>query len=215
MPDKITEALNLTDLNFQGQFDNPFLISNSAGEIARVIHEKTNIDKADEWIKQLNKKIGALKIYHHDGTAELEEKTEQLKAYAGLEALDSTISKVERLDKKIRKLENTYIAIDELFADIIDAEQKIIEQKQYLKAEKQINEIDGINGKIYTLQTERELIEKVLDNEVSLHEHKKMQVKNNKQYISILKRTKKCPTCFGPIQEADIKRIRNEISVVI
>lgn len=212
VPDLVTDVLNLTDLNIQWQFDNPFLISGSPGEIARVIHEKTKIDQADAWIKTLNKKITSLKREHQIGDIEVDSLTDQLKAFRGLSKINRLLIRVDRLEAKIQKLEDTYIAIDGLIANILDVEYKIIEQKQYLKAEKQIKAIDEIEGQLEKLAAEQVLIEKTLEVEWILNDYDKERLSLNKQYIQVLKKEKRCPICFNPITTDCIKRITNEIN---
>lgn len=43
VPEEITAALCLTELNFSGQFDRPFLLTSSAGDVARRLGELTNV----------------------------------------------------------------------------------------------------------------------------------------------------------------------------
>lgn len=47
VPEAIRQALDLTDLNFQGQFDRHFLISESPGEVGRVLNSVVGLERVD------------------------------------------------------------------------------------------------------------------------------------------------------------------------
>lgn len=211
VPDRVKDALNISDLNIQWQFDNPFLISTSPGEIARVINEKTKIDEADEWIRILNKNITALKHKQRDEEVEIEDNLKELKGLSNLPKLNRLLNRMVTIDKKIEKLDKQYIEIDSMMASIEDIENKIKEQKTYLKAEKHILKIEETEEEIERLLDEKELIEKINQCETDISLASKYKEDAVKKYVKILKQEKICPTCFGPISTEDIKRIKKEI----
>lgn len=47
VPDEITSALRLSEINFQGQMDAPFLVSDSPGDVARQLNDVAGIDAID------------------------------------------------------------------------------------------------------------------------------------------------------------------------
>lgn len=215
VPDRVKDALNISDLNIQWQFDNPFLISTPAGEIARVINEKTKIDEADEWIKTLNKKIKSLKNKQHDEEVEIENNLTELKTLSALPKLNRFLNRINSIDRKIDKLDNEYIQIDSVIASIEDVENKIKEQKRYLKAKDCITEIEEVDKEIETLLQEKELIGKIEQLKVDIAMAVKSKKKYTDKYIRLIKKLKKCPTCFHTVGTEDIERIANEISSVI
>lgn len=213
VPDRVTDVLNLTDLNIQWQFDNPFLISTSGGEIARVINEKTKIDEADGWIKILNKKINILKNTKGSEEVEIENNLTELKGLSDLPILNRLLNRLTTIDRKVDKLDKEYIQIDSILANIEDIENKIKEQRRYLKAERYVIKIETIDKKIETLLIEKELIDKVKQCEVDISFATKDKEKYITKYVKLLKKVKKCPTCFSPVGTKDIKRITDEISI--
>ena len=213
VPDRVTDVLNLTDLNIQWQFDNPFLISTSGGEIARVINEKTKIDEADSWIKTLNKKITILKNKKNNEEIEIENNLAELEGLSELPKLNRILNRLTTIDKKVDRLDKEYIQIDSIIANIEDTENKIKEQRRYLKAERYVVKIEAIDKEIETLLREKELIDKVDQCKVDISSATKYKEKYIGKYVKLLKRVKKCPTCFSPVGIKDIKRITDEISI--
>ena len=57
VPDKVTEILNLSELNIQKQSDSPYLISDSGGEFSRTINRLTGMGEANEWLKLTNESV--------------------------------------------------------------------------------------------------------------------------------------------------------------
>lgn len=215
VPDRVGDVLNISDLNLQWQFDNPFLISASPGEMARVINEKTKIDEADEWIKTLNKNINALKRKQQDEEIEIEDTLKQLKGLRGLDKLNNHLNKIEDMGKQIAKLDDEYIQIDSILANIRDAENKIKEQGWYLKAEGRIMQVKEIEEEEVRLEREGELIKEVIQLKVDLSLANKYKKKHIDTYIKELKKAGICPTCFGPVGDMELERITNAIHTVI
>jgi len=213
VPDRVTDVLNLTDLNIQWQFDNPFLISTSGGEIARVINEKTKIDEADSWIKTLNKKITILKHKKSSEEVEIENNLAELKGLSDLPKLNRLLNRLTTIDRRVDKFDKEYIQIDSILANIEDTENKIKEQRKYLKAERYVVKIEAIDKEIETLLKEKELIDKVNQCKIDISLATKYKNKYIDRYVKLLKKVKKCPTCFSPVGTKDIKRITDEISI--
>ena len=54
VPDEVLEALNLNDINIQFQMDRPFLLTESSGEVARILNRVVKLDNIDTTLRQLN-----------------------------------------------------------------------------------------------------------------------------------------------------------------
>jgi exonuclease SbcC len=89
VPDQIREILNLTELNVQKQFDQPFLVTSSAGEIARTINRITKLDNVDGWISDLAEKINTSKKTVKILESQSKELEIELGRYVGFEGLQA------------------------------------------------------------------------------------------------------------------------------
>ena len=54
VPIEVVQALNMNDINVQFQMDKPFLLTESAGEVARILNRIVKLDDIDTTLKQLN-----------------------------------------------------------------------------------------------------------------------------------------------------------------
>ena len=61
VPPEVTQAFGMSDLNLQAQLDQPFLILDSPGEIAAWVNKVTKLDKVDDLILDLARKLNEWK----------------------------------------------------------------------------------------------------------------------------------------------------------
>jgi exonuclease SbcC len=114
VPDLVAEALNFDELNIQRQLDSPFVLSSSAGEIARLINRITHLENVDIWISSLTTKINTLKQKGEllgTDVKELENRMEEYKNLPELEKIAKAGIALEKLRvelfPKIKKLDSS------------------------------------------------------------------------------------------------------------
>lgn len=101
VPEPITQLLNINEINISNQLDTPFLITDSPGEVGKVINRITKIEQVDSWISKLTTKANATKAKvdaHMENLLMLEK---ELIKYDGLEELEQKINYLGKLDKII------------------------------------------------------------------------------------------------------------------
>lgn len=92
VPDEVSALLRLSPLNFAGQFDRPFLLSDSAGEVARVLGELTNVTLIFSAAREANRRRLRLAGQLADAREELERLTRDVQRFAGLRARQAAAS---------------------------------------------------------------------------------------------------------------------------
>lgn len=95
VPDRVTEILNLQDLNVQAQLDAHFLIADSPADVAREINRITNIDLIDKWTSALNRRKHATSVLISQTTRRVGELSEKVKALDDLEAVEPVLKEAE------------------------------------------------------------------------------------------------------------------------
>ena len=58
MPDVAEQLFRMGDINFQGQFDRPFLLTMTKGKLAEMFNRVANLDAVGSWIFELNQLKG-------------------------------------------------------------------------------------------------------------------------------------------------------------
>jgi len=104
VPDVIRQAFNVTELHVQEQFDQPYLVNSTGGEVAKTINRITRQEFADQLegnltkkVYLINKEIKALK----EGAELLEL---ELGQYDGLDAVEAVLMEAEKCGTEIEKL---------------------------------------------------------------------------------------------------------------
>lgn len=211
VPDRVVTTFNFSELNIQNQLDPPFLILSSPGEVARTINRITKAEKLDKWIKHLNSKTNVLKYKRDEKKTFLKEIRGSLKKYRKLDSLEKKIINFEKVSGKIKDLEDEYEKIDELLANIKDTKATIRTQRGFLKAKKQVDQIEEIEDELTQLDVEKMMLESIVETIAQLRRAKKEHEEFVYKYTKILKQKKICPTCFSKVGIKDIERITSEI----
>lgn len=103
VPTEVTEVLGLTahtqevaSINFAGQFDTPYLLKESASNVARILGELTNVSTIFAAVKEANRKVknasGVLNLRKKD----MEKVVTQITEYASVGKQASLVTEAER-----------------------------------------------------------------------------------------------------------------------
>ena len=85
VPEEIEQALDMTDINVQGQHDKYLFLNDTAGEVARKLNELVGLDIIDTIYKNLNSRITEAKRNISSKKEEIELKESQIKSFSYLE----------------------------------------------------------------------------------------------------------------------------------
>jgi len=182
VPEEVQKILNINEINFQRQFDAPFLLNSTAGEVASHFNRLAHIDLIDisnrkikAWIKdiQKNKNIEESKIAQY---------RQELSEFDYLEDLETDVSELEekqtRLDmlrkdvsdmsikiQAVEKQKNRILFLQEFLANdeetVHTLEQSV---SHYLELEERINTLSSL---IVSIEEQSQIIEELTE-ELSL-----------------------------------------------
>lgn len=126
VPEQVTALLQLSELNFAAQFDRPFLLDSSGGEIARVLGTLTNVTLLFDAAREANRRrleiMGDLK-HAEANLARLTEAAQRFRgmrerhaavseAEAALEAAQDRVARLDRLRALTARLEGAEEALE-------------------------------------------------------------------------------------------------------
>lgn len=127
IPDEVQDTVNLNDDNFQNQLDPPFLLSNTAGEVASFFNRIAKIDKIDSSLKAVQSWLNQLIQQYRFKSDYIEEKQKELTTFDFLEGLENAVEVIEGMEqvsvtfaRKQRDLTNQLTDIHELENKIED-----------------------------------------------------------------------------------------------
>ena len=103
VPEEIKKILNLSEVNIQKQMDAPFLLSKSAGEVARFLNKIVKLDIIDVMLKN----VESMKRKNRTDITNAEEDTERLKDnledYVWIDEAEKLVNRLECIEIKSEK----------------------------------------------------------------------------------------------------------------
>ena len=146
VPPEVKDLLRLSDLNFQTQFDPPFMVGASGGEIARTVNKITRLEKVVAWTQTL-----ARKIKRED--ADISDFQENIRESKQIES--ELKEPVKRLDRLIKTADGLEDKIEDIETEKHFIKDKII---VLIRVEK---DIDDLSGPIKKLKKEVKKLEEI------------------------------------------------------
>jgi DNA repair exonuclease SbcCD ATPase subunit len=111
VPEQIAALLRLTDLNFAGQFDRPFLLDDSGSEVARVLGRLTNVTVIFEAAREGSRRKGEVARDLKKAEAEIARLTAEAERFARLrehissvESAESALASAEHAETRAARL---------------------------------------------------------------------------------------------------------------
>jgi len=104
VPAEVTEALKLSELNFAGQFDRPYLLTDSAGEVARRLGELTNVTVLFGAARLANTRKLRLASQLADAREELAFLTKDVQRFRGLKARQRAVQQAQESLQLVQEL---------------------------------------------------------------------------------------------------------------
>jgi len=152
VPDELRDHINMTDINWQRQLDSPFLLSNTAGEVAQKLNEIVNLSVIDTSLSniQARKRDQGQKIREKE--AIIEEHSEDLKKFDHLPAFKAGLKEAEALDIAACSISDSLDFLEAQTKKIKDAQDRIEKAEVLLKYEERMSEIEEMIIEWTTLQ---------------------------------------------------------------
>lgn len=141
VPDIIKEYLNISSLNINFQLDSPFLLGKNPADVAKHYNELVNLEVIDRTISNiasaLRKERSELKVEQ----ALAEKKTEELKEFDWLPNAEKDLSKLEKLNNYLKKLNTDWSDLACLIKSFERLEKQNQELSEITKHEKSVNDL--------------------------------------------------------------------------
>jgi len=181
VPKEVSDVLNMSEINFQSQFEQPFLLTKTPGEIALHFNKIAHIDmintatsKVNSWIQNLNQTLS-----YKEG--ELTQQEEKLKAY---EEIDKQLVQLEVLEEKEKQWKEEIKSLSKLTSliqSIKEIEQQFEEISKITSLEGKVNAILAKYDAVSEVEKDRQKLLQIVKDIVSIQE----QTAELDKYISL------------------------------
>lgn len=170
IPDEIQQALNINEINLQSQFDSPFLLTKSAGEVAVHFNKIAHIDKIDSSIKKVQQAIRGIEQNIKSYKLQITESEEELAEYVDLDKLEAEIEVLEEMQKRSEQMISTKTKLVSLVKQINTQTEEIKVASEILKMELDIDTILALMSEKDQLIIEANEIEEIVSNINNINE---------------------------------------------
>lgn len=217
VPEEITQTLNLSELNFQRQLDQPFLITESPGEVARLFNKVLQLTKADQAVSFLISDITltnrSLKQLESE-LVDVEDKISKISMEKILEA-ENALEEIEKSEKSLVVLKEDISRLEETI-NVFEAESNRLDDfgKNISSMELELEELlvlkqhqKSLGDEIDCLASFIGCIEQDMNDQDNLW--KKLVNKGN-EYKNFILQMKKCPFCShcaAPIEKHNLDKV--------
>ena len=144
VPDVIKEAFNITELNIQEQFDQPYLVNSTGGEIAKTINRITRQELADQLETNITKKVNSINAEVKGLKSDIELKEKELKKFEGLDSIGAILDEVENCNIELSDLKFEKENIERIILGIETLTKEVKYLERFMEAGSIINDINKI-----------------------------------------------------------------------
>ena len=156
VPEEIVRALNMGEVNFQQQFDRPFLLDISSGEVAQYFNKIAHLENIDKALKLLHSKERTAKQNIERYTEDKEKSEQELEKYADIDIIDRQLSICEKIDSYLSVVANEIDNISSIISQVGQLQDQ-------LSSEKVVNSLLEEIKEIITYETEQEQFASLLE----------------------------------------------------
>lgn len=203
VPEEISSLANINEVNFQGQFDGPFLLSKSPGEVSRFLNRMVELDAIDAATKKANSFVAQAKEWEKTAQVRVESLETELgdtewldRAEVLADALEDADRSIKETDRKIDSLNSLIRRIDTLTVPdsywLPSGLDKDVDDLENLYREG-VEVIDNRGKKLRKLIADMDDLHNSLDRMAKAIEQKEKDL-SELEYVA-----KICPTCGRPL----------------
>lgn len=145
VPVEVSKLLNLGEVNIQRQLDSPFLLSETAGEVARQLNAIANLDIIDTATVNIAREVRQYADNEKTHSQELYRINEEMKQYDDLPDQEAMLAAIEKQDAVLAEKKTQHLDLTVLTARIIKLEQDVAALGDVSRMIKLSEELDALS----------------------------------------------------------------------
>lgn len=161
VPEEVQEALNLDDINIQYQLDMPFLLTETAGEVGRILNKLVKLDDIDSTLRNINSYAKSKTAEKKRIEYELEQVTAEIEAI-DLEGISTLVETGELVESLIGTIGEKCRKVHELTLNINRLTETLAENHAQMSSEALLDDWH----KIYLLRKETHQKASIIDTHI-------------------------------------------------
>lgn len=155
VPEEVSAILNIDEVNLQQQFDKPFLLADSPGEVAQHFNKVAHLENIDHAIKSLTTWHRRLKQDSQSIAKQVNEYEDALNEYSFIPAMETALLKAEELQQQKEQQEKELDRLLQLSEHLEDVDYELQVLTPLLSFDKLIKTYDKLKIEQHELQTRK------------------------------------------------------------
>lgn len=211
VPDDVSTALNLDEINIQNQLDQHYLITSSPGQVTKEINKVIGADKADRWIKELTSKINNHNRTNRTAKDDVKRIREELKKYKVIVALEDISKTIDDRERKIMGLQLSNDAIAGSITQLKTINKKLDKLQDVPKVQQLLRKAAITKSKIRDLLAENHQLSRYRKTSEQLREKEEAYEQSKDLFIYKMRELQRCPLCTSLIDNETLNNIYREL----
>ena len=137
----VREALRMSEVNIQTQFDPYFMLNDTPGEVARKLNDVVGLDIIDKLLSKVNSEAAQASSTRSHIEARIEQQKEEIEQLAFIDEIEPLVVKCGELYSKIQSTEALFTKLQTLCVNARKEELEISETKAWLEIEKECKKL--------------------------------------------------------------------------
>lgn len=170
VPEDVGRILNIDEINLQQQFDRPFLIDASAGEVANHFNKVAHLDNIGTTIKTLTSWQRKLNQDAQVYESKIEEYEKAIHKFDFIPDMEIMIEQAEKYQDKIETLTKEMMELSKIVDSLEEIELQMEELTPILELEESVKEYLALRDEKISLETSKDALYSIIfEMNVSFH----------------------------------------------
>lgn len=162
VPEEIAEAFNMSDVNMSGQFDAPYLVSESAGYVAQYLNSIINLEDADYFQSEVESRRRKCVQEDAENNKRISALSEEIKAFDWLDKAEELIARIKDRERIIEDSISKQRSIQSLHREYMDAQEVFVNTTRIVnKASKLLDALRSSVGIVQQLKSKHDRIKQI------------------------------------------------------
>jgi DNA repair protein SbcC/Rad50 len=203
VPEQVTECLQVGELNLAGQFDSPYLLGSSAGEVARTLGKLTNVTLVFGAAREAGRRKQRIADRLKDRQADLERLREQAQTFAGLghrrqavRAAEEALERAQALQVRAQRLRSLMASLAAAQAVLGQAAAAVPQVPSLERAEQAVARAARLRA---LLDQQAQAVSAQQQAILAVSEAAGSAAGLDLDYKALLKQAGRCPVCGQPV----------------
>ncbi len=143
IPSEVSSAINMSEINIQGQFEKHFLLMDSPGEVGRTINKIVKLDSIDELISNISSKVNSTNKEIDIIKKDVDKLYLDLEKFKDFDNIEKLVNELIDYDTKITNNNNIINSLNHIVTSISETDTIIKNiEHEYAGIEEKINNLE-------------------------------------------------------------------------